>query len=78
MAKFVFGPIDYPMLHSFDCSLQDLTGQITILPRPGEPYAWWIGAGASSDVFKGWWRPQEVTEFLSSGCHLYLTNGALT
>jgi hypothetical protein len=67
MAKLVFGPIDYPMLHSFDHSLQDLTGQINILPFPGKSYRWMIGTGASTQVFKGQWQPQGVTEFLSSG-----------
>jgi hypothetical protein len=36
--------------------LQDLTGQVRILPFPGKNYQWLIGAGAFTDVFKGEYR----------------------
>jgi hypothetical protein len=43
---------------------QDLTGTVTISYSPGSNYPWKIGAGATTDIYKGVQQPQGVNTFL--------------
>jgi hypothetical protein len=59
-----------PVFCTFDLCPQDLTGQVTILIFQGQKYAWMIGSGAFTNIYRGEWVPRKAIKYLFCECHL--------